>query len=476
VREVLRRVGLAYLRVQLFGVGEAHDRTAAVPGAFEQALDGVRACIDDGPADCDIDVALSTRGRSLESLAGELERLAALVPASVQLLVAVDAVQRAALEQDASARRVVAALRGWNADAQRPLLAWEGLPAAARGLVDLAIAPPPPAFVGRLPPACCLGSTNELDAPIASDDAPRANSFNFIATGTTVPYAEATTDCTAHATQGGLPPHRAVWMIEDSHLQLYATDTGDFIPTVVRRIKDELSHVFVDRAPAGVLDDFTEGMRRVMPDARCDACAQRAACGHRFQLVEGPPYAREEAWIVAYVRRLRGRVLDVGCGEQLYRDELAPLLRVAAVDYHGLDPDEPSLRHVRAALPEGRFSLGGIESFRGTPASYDHILCLRSLNHVFDMDEAMGRMAELLKPGGRLLLVETTPFALLRNPAQVAAADQAPRAGHQHFRNVASEDVLPFARRRGLRVLHHQPIGRAATNQWILLLGRPGSE
>jgi ubiquinone/menaquinone biosynthesis C-methylase UbiE len=102
--------------------------------------------------------------------------------------------------------------------------------------------------------------------------------------------------------------------------------------------------------------------------------------------------------------------------------------------------------------------------------SYDHLLCLRSLNHVSSLDEALARMAALLRPGGRLLIVETTPFALLRRPEQVEAADRAPRAGHQHFRNVTSADVLPFARRRALRVVNHHPIGRQATNEWILLL------
>src|SRR5205814_3355503 len=114
--------------------------------------------------------------------------------------------------------------------------------------------------------------------------------------------------------------------------------------------------------------------------------------------------------------------------------------------------------------------LGDIEDFWGEPASYDHILCLRSLNHVADVDEALARMAGLLKPRGSLLLVECTPFAMLRQREQVTAADRAPRAGHQHFRNVTSEEVLPYARRRALQVLHHHPASLQTTNEWILLL------
>jgi 2-polyprenyl-3-methyl-5-hydroxy-6-metoxy-1,4-benzoquinol methylase len=298
------------------------------------------------------------------------------------------------------------------------------------------------------------------------------NSFNFIRAGISVPFTAKAEACTAHAAAGGSDTARGLWLIEEDRLELYATDTGDFSAARIARLKDDLSHLFVDRSPPGVLDDFTEGMRRVLPDPTCDSCAHRAGCARRFRVIDGPPFAAEEAWISGYVARLAGRVLDVGCGEQLYRDELAPLVASGAVDYTGLDPDEPSIASIRAVLPRGRFHLGGIEDFHGAATSYDHVLCLRSLNHVFDLDEAIGRMAALLRPGGSLLMVETTPFAMLRRAEQVAAADRAPRAGHQHFRNLASEEVLPYARRHGLRVAHHHPASIANTNEWILLLER----
>jgi SAM-dependent methyltransferase len=474
LRERLRRAGLAYLRMQLFGVGAAHDRATAVPGAFEQALAGLRAWVAEAGPECDVDVALCIRRRSVQTLVAEVEDLAgAMPPLAVQIVVAIDPLDRAELHDADSLRRAVAALARWNDDASRPLLAWEGLGEYASAASGLTIAPLRPAFVASAPRACCLGAVEDLArATTASGEETQANSFNFVRTATSVPWSAGADACTAHAAAGGVDPSRLVWLVEGERLVLFTTDTGDFSPSAIARIKSEWSHLFLDRAPAGVLDDFTEGMRRVLPDPTCDVCANRARCGRRFQVVEGPPFAREEAWIAGHIARLRGRVLDVGCGEQLYRDELAPLVHSGTVRYTGLDPDEASLARLRAALPEGRFYVGGIEDFVGAPASYDHILCLRSLNHVFDLDEALGRMAELLKPGGSLLVVETTPFAMLREPAQVAAADRAPRAGHQHFRNVTSEDVLPFARRRSLQVVEHHPAGLDTTNEWILLLRR----
>lgn len=300
----------------------------------------------------------------------------------------------------------------------------------------------------------------------------RANSFNYVRTDTTVPWTADADACTAHANGAGLDPLRQLWLIEDGRLTLHVTDTGDFSDAAIARIKSEYSHLFVDRAAPGVLDDFTHGMRRILPDPVCEPCGNRSECGRRFRLVEGEPYAREEARVTDYIARLRGRVLDVGCGEQLYRDEIAALIRAGTIAYTGLDPDAESLTRFRAAIPEATLHLGDIEHYEDAPASYDHVLCLRAMNHVFDLDEALARMSRVLKPEGQLLLLEMTPFAMLRRAEQIAAADRAPRAGHQHFRNVASEDVLPLVARHGFRVVEHRPVGRDTSNQWIVLLAR----
>ena len=466
VREKLRRAGVEYVRVQLFGHAAEHDAATALPGSYEQAISGAREWIGDPTTTCDTDVALYARGRPSAKLAADVAAIASdIVAADVQIVVAGESL---AADEVAVA---VAALAHWNDDPGRPLVLWEGLPEAESPAACATIPILGARFLGAPPAASCLGRRDRLTYEPAESH-PRSNSFNFVRIDTVVPYAAAAADCGAHAAASAADRDRQLWLIEGRQLSLYTTDTGDFDAAAIARIKDTWSHLFVDRAAAGVLDDFTEGMRRILPDPVCATCAHRSSCAGRYAMVDGPPFAREEAWIADYVRCLRGRVLDVGCGEQLYRDEIVPLVRRGAIDYTGLDPDQPSLDDWRAVLPEGRFVRGGIEDFVGTPASYDHVLCLRSLNHVLDLDEAMARMSTLLKPGGRLLVVETTPFAMLRNTQQVAAADCAPRAGHQHYRNVTSEDVLPYTRRRGLRIAHHHPVGMTTTNEWILLLER----
>ncbi len=465
VREKLRRAGLDYLRIQLFGGGDTHDATTRVPGGYDEAITGLRAWLDE-VEECDVDVALYARQRSPDSLGAEVERISRDIGSSaLQILIAGEPLAGAGVEA------ALAGVASWNDDASRPLLVWEGLAETDSPAAHTTIPALGGRFVGVQPQASCLGAVDRLAAP-PGELVVRSNSFNFIRTEAHTAYAAEAAECNAHAASSAADRDRQLWLIDDDRLALYASDTADFSSDEIARVKDRWSHLFVDRAAAGVLDDFTDGMRRVRPDPVCDECANRGACARRFTMVEGPPFAEEEAWIAKYVKHLRGRVLDVGCGEQLYRDEIVPLVRSGIVSYTGIDPDQPSLDEWCTLLPEGRFFQGGIEDFVGLPASYDRVLCLRSLNHVFDLDEAVARMASFLKPRGQLLIVETTPFAMLREAEQVAEADRAPRAGHQHFRNVTSEDVLPYARRRGLKTLHHRSVGLATTNEWILLMER----
>jgi SAM-dependent methyltransferase len=86
------------------------------------------------------------------------------------------------------------------------------------------------------------------------------------------------------------------------------------------------------------------------------------------------------------------RVLEIGCG----RGELARALADRGFDVVAIDP----------AAPEGaiyrRVSLAEFAD----PAPFDAVVAIRSLHHIPDLDGAVATMAELLRPGGRLIVHE----------------------------------------------------------------------
>lgn len=96
--------------------------------------------------------------------------------------------------------------------------------------------------------------------------------------------------------------------------------------------------------------------------------------------------------------KMRGRLLDVGCGVKPYRR-----LFCNAGEYIGLEYDTPTNRAEKLAdyYYEG-------DTFPFSDSSFDGAICNQVLEHVFNPDNFIKEIARVLKPGGDLLL--TVPF------------------------------------------------------------------
>ncbi|WP_406316412.1 class I SAM-dependent methyltransferase [Streptosporangium sp. NBC_01639] len=97
-----------------------------------------------------------------------------------------------------------------------------------------------------------------------------------------------------------------------------------------------------------------------------------------------------------------GRALDVGCGEGILSREL----RRVAGHVSAIDLDGPSIdlarRHADASGID--YLLGDFLTHPFEPASFDAVVSVATLHHM-DAATALGRMRELLRPGGTLVVV-----------------------------------------------------------------------
>lgn len=124
---------------------------------------------------------------------------------------------------------------------------------------------------------------------------------------------------------------------------------------------------------------------------------------------------------------VRGRVLEVGSGIGTFSELLLtrPVSEVLLMEPHGpcvevLEAEFGGRENVRVlgdALPEA-------PSLAGESETVDFILCQNVLEHIEDDAAALGAMARLLKPGGRLLLLVPA------NPSLYGPLDSA----YGHFR------------------------------------------
>lgn len=94
------------------------------------------------------------------------------------------------------------------------------------------------------------------------------------------------------------------------------------------------------------------------------------------------------------------RGLDVGCGE----GETARRLRQRVASVVALDPHEPSIVEARSYDDDIDYRLGDLESTDLPSASFDVVSAVAMLHHL-DLSEGLRRLADLVAPGGQLLIV-----------------------------------------------------------------------
>jgi SAM-dependent methyltransferase len=99
-----------------------------------------------------------------------------------------------------------------------------------------------------------------------------------------------------------------------------------------------------------------------------------------------------EAFVVANLPPPTARVLEVGAG----KGELAKTLRRAGYDVTAIDP-EPGGEGVVAV---------GLAELDAPEASFDAAVAVVSLHHVDPLEQACRRLAEVVRPGGVLVIDE----------------------------------------------------------------------
>jgi demethylmenaquinone methyltransferase/2-methoxy-6-polyprenyl-1,4-benzoquinol methylase len=122
-------------------------------------------------------------------------------------------------------------------------------------------------------------------------------------------------------------------------------------------------------------------------------------------------FLRTGAWYRRWVQQRHGlkkgdRVLDVACGTGLVAVEAAKILGTAE-QITCLDPSEGMLAVARTKLA-ARFVLGRAEELPFADNSFDFLTMGYALRHVTSLEETFREYRRVLRPGGRILILEVT--------------------------------------------------------------------
>ncbi|GLZ49806.1 hypothetical protein Acsp06_59910 [Actinomycetospora sp. NBRC 106375] len=191
--------------------------------------------------------------------------------------------------------------------------------------------------------------------------------------------------------------------------------------------------------PGPTLEELTvgvEGLALLRTLYTTDAADFRAArLAETRALLEGTPPAGQlgveldltdgyAQWAATYDRPLRlfgieepplrslldalptGEVLDAACGTGRWATYLAGRGHTVT----GVDQSRAMLDRARAKLPDARFLDGELTDLPLADASVDAAVCALALVHVADLAAAIGELARVVRPGGRIVLSDVHPF------------------------------------------------------------------
>lgn len=486
VADAVAGAGLARVLVPLFAATPAlHDALVRVPGAHAQVLAGL-AQLRGHPRSPALVVRTWLDTRTLAELPA-LVTLATRLGA-LRLDVRLTAARGHRPTPDA-ARAALADLDRRAATARLPWtltdvpLCWAG----AQALEPFLASPAPDLVAGEHPgrlvePPCpaahvdacawcavaeaCPGLPEGVEPTDAHPLAlPIPNCFELEALAELPPGPST---CARERWAGPLDPHRHVLYQHDERAWLLEA-RGAFFPR--RRLVETRQRglLYVNVSGRARLDDFREQLRRLRPAPACGGCER--PCPGAFEHAPEPVLQREEAEVVRVLEALEGDVLDVGFGPNYHRALFERLHDAGRLRYAGVEPDPLAFAALAAERPDLAWQNAPLEQLEAGTRRFDAVLLLRSWNHLAALPVAVTRLQGLLKPGGRLVVVDNVRFGY-HLPAG-ALPEEGGR--YEHYRNhdlAEAELVLAAA---GFRAVQRTPIRPGGDNQWMLVVEWPVS-
>lgn len=300
----------------------------------------------------------------------------------------------------------------------------------------------------------------------------RANSFDYTVEAGVRPRPD---DPRCPVLRLGVTPWdraRHLFVSHGDRVARFRADTRDFSDGELAAIKHATGQLYLDVSGKDAPDDFARDLRKLERSAGCKPCSERERCTGLYAPVDGDVFGPDDALVAGWMAELVGDVLDVGCGAtDRYDAALAPRVADGTVRYRGLEPDPTAAAAARAARPWAHIDELSLDQFV-TDRRFDHVLALRSWNHLPDGDDALDRLLALTRPGGVVTIVDNVAFGLVRTRAQTARA-RASAARFEHHANDDSQAVIARAAARGVAVIAHHAVGPTTSNQWAVRLRAP---
>lgn len=166
-------------------------------------------------------------------------------------------------------------------------------------------------------------------------------------------------------------------------------------------IREQLAH-----AEEAALDEDARRLQGVLADRRTDSVSFFGRVSGEWDAVRAELFGNSATLRAMLALLPRDwTVADIGCGTGNAAELLAPHVR----EVIAVDQSQPMLQAARkrlAGISNVRFLDGPIEALPLPDAAVDAAICLLVLHHVREPGDAMSELRRVIRPGGRLLVMD----------------------------------------------------------------------
>ncbi len=267
------------------------------------------------------------------------------------------------------------------------------------------------------------------------------------------------TDCPMKIFKG-FDGRRDLFVSDGSVVFHFRTNTGDFSYEDIDRTIN-LGQLYLSVSAKARSGDFSRDYRKLNRTA-CKFCGKE----HVFKASEEDVFMRDDRVIRREISRLRGKVLDVGCGEVRYGGALSGLVGRGDVRYIGIEPEKKYSSSARRKYPGLNILNCRFEDFKAD-GKFDSILFLRSINHFPVPDYVLEKACGMLKDNGLMLLCDNVAFGSV---GLSGSEMKAGKGSWEHYHLHGPDDIIEMVQHLPLTVTGRGDISGGSANQWHLKL------
>ncbi|MET0325271.1 MAG: class I SAM-dependent methyltransferase [Ilumatobacteraceae bacterium] len=188
-----------------------------------------------------------------------------------------------------------------------------------------------------------------------------------------------------------------------------------------------------------------------------EALWERHAAWWQREFTAGADAEYDDLILPLVERHVQGarRVLDIGCGEGQVARRIAGVGALAV----GLDPTASQVATARRRAGGPAYARARAEALPCRSGSFDTVVVCLALEHVQDLDAAIGEVARVLEPGGRFVLLLCHP--LLQAPGSAWIDDAGTGEHYWRIGAYLDEDTAVDAVAPGVDLVFiHRPLSR----------------